>query len=465
MRFPNFVGGTYQSDSFSADAQRTLNLYPELVESRSGKNSYRFHGRPGLVELAELPTSPVRCLWAGDERLFAVAGSKLYEVFSDGTYDERGDVGDDASHSPAQIHTNGNQLLIISAGEAFLDNGVSLASAPVPEDPFALPDTPAEEVGTASCAAMLDGYFIAAKPSSKTFFYSTNLDGSEWDDLDRQVKAAYPDNIAQMMTSHSELWIFGTQTTEVFRNEGGDDVFRRDPGAFIHQGIVAPASACRFDQGLAWLGGDTSGKCIAWRTVGFSPKRISNHAIEAAWSGYSTVSDAVGFSFVWKGHTFLVFNFLTANKTWVYDLNTNLWHEWGSGANKFRGRCHAFTFSKHLVGDHTTGQIFELSGSTYRDDGAATTYQRACPYIAEERKNISYKGGVQLEAENTSPANYSLDWSTDGGQTWIDAIPAEVDLWWRRLGGGRDRVFRFTSTANAKQAWTDAYIYPKVGRH
>jgi hypothetical protein len=465
VRFPGFVGGTYQSESLVADAQRALNVIPELVESGAGKNRYRYQGRPGLVEFAELPTAPVRATWPGDERLFAVGGSKLYEVFSDGTYDERGDVGDDAGHTPAQILTNGLELFIVSAGGAYLDNGVTVASAPVPADPFALPGTPAEDVGTASVGAFMNGLFIAAKPDSKTFFYSAYRNGAEWSDLDRLIKEGYPDNIAQLMTSHTELWTIGDQTSEVWRNEGDpDNAFTPDPGAFIHQGIVAPYSAMRFDQGLAWLGGDTSGKCVAWRTVGFAPKRISTHAIESAWSGYSTVSDAVGFSFVWKGHTLLVFNFLTANKTWVYDLNTNLWHEWASGVNKFRGRCHAFTFGKHLVGDHTSGKIYQLSDSHYQDDGAAITYQRTAPYVAEEQHNLVFHD-LKLEAEDLLPADVTLEWSTDGGDNWTTPITANDGLFWRRLGGGRDRIFRVTSTANKKQAWVDAYLRVTGGRH
>jgi hypothetical protein len=465
MRFPGFVGGTYQSASLSADAQRALNVYPELVESGNGKNRYAFYGRPGLVEFAELPTSPVRTLWAGDERLFAVAGTKLYEVFSDGTYTDLGTVADDAGHTPAQIFPNGLELFVVSAGSAYVHNGIAIASAPVPADPYALPATPAASVGTAAVGAFLDHYFIAVKPDSKTFFYSAQRDGSTWDDTDYLVKEGYPDNIVQLVTSHSELWTLGDQTIEVWRNEGDtDNVFRRDPGAFIHQGVLAPYSATRFDQGLAWLGGDTSGRCIAWRTVGFSPKRISTHAVEQAWSGYSTVSDAVGFSFVWKGHTFLVFNFLTADKTWVYDLTTNLWHEWQSGSGKFRGRCHAFTFSKHFVGDHTSGKIYELSGSTYQDDGAAITWQRTAPYVAEEQHNLFFHD-LKLEAEDADPANYTLEWSTDGGDTWSTPISASAAMFWRRLGGGRDRIFRVTSTANAKQAWIDAYLRITPGRH
>jgi hypothetical protein len=473
VRFPEFVGGTYQSFSHTADAQRTVNLIPELIESNAGKNRYGFYGRPGLVEFANVGSGPMRCLWAGDERLFVVSGSTLYEVSSGGTGTSLGSVGSDAW--PAQIFSNGLELFIISGGQAYSHNGVDLASAPVPADPYGLDGTPAAEEGTASVGAFIDNYFIAAKPDSSTFFYSAQRDGRTWSALDFLVKEGYPDHIESLITSHSELWTLGDQTSEIWRNEGdADNLLRRDPSGFVHQGIVARASVARFDNGIAWLGGDTSGRCIAWRTRGFSPQRISTHAIENAWAGYATVSDAIGFSFVWKGHSLYVITFPTADKTWVYDVSTNLWHEWQSGSGRFRGRNHCFVFGKHLVGDHTSGKIYELSDSTYTDAGSAITWQRTAPYIHEEQKNLFFHDlKLELETGLASSQNYTLEWSVDGGKNWSDPITAaggpvdnfNAQMQWRRLGGGRDRIFRITSTANCKQAWMDAYLRVTAGAH
>jgi hypothetical protein len=96
---------------------------------------------PGIATFCDLGESPVRCLWPGENRLLAIAGSHLYEIFSDGSTVNRsipgflgasgvapagGPVGND--NMPAQIFANGNQILIISAGRAYCDNG----NGPVP---------------------------------------------------------------------------------------------------------------------------------------------------------------------------------------------------------------------------------------------------------------------------------------------------------------------------------------------
>src|SRR5712691_5185850 len=81
MKFPLFCGGSYQSQSLTAAADETINWYPEAIESGSGENTLVHYPTPGLHKWLLLPTSPLRGLWAGEGRLFAAAGSKLYELF------------------------------------------------------------------------------------------------------------------------------------------------------------------------------------------------------------------------------------------------------------------------------------------------------------------------------------------------------------------------------------------------
>ena len=130
----NFIGGSYQAPSLTADAQTCYNLYLERDESGAGKSKAILLGTPGLTLLATLPTSPIRALWAGgsaytdSSRIFCVAGSKLYELNATGGIvggTNRGDVGNNGL--PAQIFVNtadgGNQLMIISNGQVYIDGG------------------------------------------------------------------------------------------------------------------------------------------------------------------------------------------------------------------------------------------------------------------------------------------------------------------------------------------------------
>src|SRR5215203_611572 len=159
--FKGFIGGAYSGRTKLLSADECVNLYPETAESGTGKNVGALLGTPGLDTWGTLPASPVRGLWAGDERLFAAGGSKLYEVDSSGSATELGDIGNDGL--PVQIFPNGNQLFVVSAGQAWCDNGAGPVEAPVPADPTAPALSAAATVRTASCGLFLDSYFVAAK--------------------------------------------------------------------------------------------------------------------------------------------------------------------------------------------------------------------------------------------------------------------------------------------------------------
>lgn len=534
-----FIGPTYQSASLNADAERSVNLYPEMIESGAGKNKMALLGTPGLTPFGTLATSPVRGLWAGGAplttgpRLFAVAGSKSYEVSSGGAGTLLGDVGNDGT--PAQMFPNGNQLGTVSAGIFWIDNGagpvsikftlgrgavntVGAAVTRVSGDVFnagmvggafvlggtgysggtsytvlsvtdeshltltsspgtltgAVYNAPTVDTVTARTGAFLDGYFIVQKPDSKQWNISALNDGTKWNPLDFAIKEGYPDNIGSLLADHEELWIFGEETTEVWRNTGAANFpFERDPGAFIHQGIAAPWTAVRLMNGVAWVGSDSRGNAIAWRAQGFVPVRVSTHAVEQAWSGYSTITDATAYTYEETGHQFWVINFPTASATWVYDATEGMWHErgfWnGSAIARQRGNNHAFVFGKHLVGDYSTGVIYQSSSTAYDDAGTAIHRIRTAPHVSDEDA-WTFFSRFRLDAENTGALNPSLDWSVDGGHTFntprttasnAAGVFARYD--WRRLGRSRDRVFRITITAAVKVALIDAYLDAEKG--
>lgn len=464
MDFKGFIGGSYTSRTKNLAADECMNLYPELAESGTGKNVGALISTPGLDLWGTLPTTPVRGLWAGDDRLFAAGGAKLYEVSSSGVPTELGSIANDGG--PVQIFPNGNQLFIVSAGEAYCDNGAGPVQAPVPADPTAPPLSAPATIGTASCGCFLDSYFVAAKPDSKKFFTSNPLDGTTWDELEFETKEGYPDNINAILASHKELWIGGDQTMEVWRQEGDvDHIWRLDPGAFIHQGVLARHSFVRFANGVAWIGGDTEGRCVAWRAQGFQPVRFSTHAVEQAWESYSTVADAFAFTYSDAGHVFYQVTFPTANATWVYDWTTKLWHRrgwWnGTSIDKHRASCHAFVFGRHLVGDHTSGKIYHMSHAYGDDDGTHVKRYRTAPHLSNEDEFESFsRFRVAMEDTGASP---TLAWSTDGGAAFTAERTAQPhdtgDLTiyeWRRLGRSRDRVYRVTVLGSDRVAMTGA---------
>ena len=455
-----------------------MNLMPEVVESGNGKAKVTYVNTPGLEVAWTLPTSPVRGLWPGANRLFAVAGSKLYELTAGGTYTDRGDVESDGQ--PVTMFANGNQLYITSNGKAWCDSG---------SGPVAVFFSPSGDRVNARYGAFLDGYFIAVPTDDKRVFISNPNDGTSWDDLEVGVKEAYPDNIGQIITDHEALFVLGDeQGCEVWHNTGpipNDDYpLHRDFGAFIHYCIQAPWSIARLDDGLAWLGGsEERGGPFAIFAKGFMPTRVSTAAIESEWAGYSKFSDAVAYSAIENGHHLWVISFPTADKTWVYDRTESslsgipMWHErgyWnGTGWSRVRGAFHAFVgvgtgaTAQHYVGDYSNGKVYRQSFSLYTDAGTAIHRRRTSPHAAAELKRLAHS---KLAVEHKPGITPTLAWSNDGGETFSTPVAADGPLFavgdpskivgseWRRLGRARDRVYQFDCADAAQIALINGYL-------
>ncbi len=118
-KLPFFNGDFYTLDDPGSESCQLINVFPEVIESGTGKAVGRFIGTPGLQNFCLIGSGAIRALWMGEGRMFAVSGDHFYEVFADAAFTDLGDVGDDAEHTPAQIFVNGNEMLVISAGYAY----------------------------------------------------------------------------------------------------------------------------------------------------------------------------------------------------------------------------------------------------------------------------------------------------------------------------------------------------------
>jgi hypothetical protein len=351
---------------------------------------------------------------------------------------------------------------------------------------------------TGITGGFLDGYFIvnrtwnpAAGPgdTGRTFNISELNEGTEWDPLMFGVKEGHSDYILSILCDHEELWLLGTETIEVWTNVGNPDFpFQRVPGAFIHEGLVAPFAPCSVGQTVCWLGGGASGQTVAYRAQGFQPQRISTHAEEIAWNapGFET-HDAVSYAYTDAGHLFWVINFWEEQQTWVYDMTSGFWHQraaWDAGNLRFLGYqpwYHVFIpewgiGGKHIGGDPRTGILYDMSLNFYDDGGNAIEYLRAFPHLLDEDKyQFHHRLEVYLESGAVTAAEpqlrVGLDWSDDRGHTFAHGRFALAGangqytkrVVWRRLGKSRDRVYRVGIEGKSKVALIDAFLEATPG--
>lgn len=324
-----FVGPSYTAKSNAVADEECINFYAETLETPGAQTRRSYFGTPGLAVFAALPNSPTRgqC-WTG-ERQFTAAGDSLYEVFADKTFAVRMDGVLDTFGGPVSIVASNIELLIVAGGRAYCYN---LAAN-------TFNDVTAQLAGGPIKARYSDGYFIVIFAGSNKFQISAILDGNTWPGIQVNAVSVFPENIVSIEVSHRELWVFGQQHAQPYQNTGTDEIFDVIPGALIETGAAATFGVDLVDNTIFWISQDIRGGRQAWRASGYTPQRISTHAVEAALSSYSAdqVSNLVSYSYQDGGHLFWVLYIPNTDCTWVYDVAESLWHkraEWdGEGSS------------------------------------------------------------------------------------------------------------------------------------
>lgn len=358
--YPGFIGGSATVRSRNVNAEQTVNWYVERPPG-TAKVSEWLAPTPGLAPFAVLSAGPVRGLIAVNGRVFAVGGSGFYEVFANATTIYWGPVASNAQ--PASLSTNGTngfQVFIVSGGLGYIFDLQTNTLSQIVAAGFPSPCV---------MGAFSDGYFLALKGQSNQFHISDLYDGTAWDALDVFQVSTVAEQLVTLIESHREIWLLGEQTSSVWANTGdADTVYQPIGGVKIDMGSAAPFGAARIDNAIMWVGQSELGTRMVYRANGYTPQRVSTHAVEYALrrEAVPRIIDAVAWAYQQEGHSFYLLYLPEADTTWAYDVATGLWHEralWDDVYLRWRphpGRCACFGFGRHLVGDRSSGAIYDM---------------------------------------------------------------------------------------------------------
>lgn len=338
--------------------------------------------------------------------------------------------------------------------------------------------------------AFVDGYFIVLQKDSQKIQVSQLEDASLWDPTQFAVVSVFVDNIVSMLAAFRQLWLWGSRQTQVYYDSGNIFPFDVVEGGFIEKGSGAMLAPVRLDNSVFWIDEDERGGRMAWRGNGYTPQRVSDFGVEWRWNQYETVSDAIGYPWQWGGHSFWHIYFPTAGETWQFDAATGRWHEltsWDATAQKFGAhlaQCHVFSWGKHLIGDRTNGNVYEVSATAYDDNGNPIQRIRVSPYVYREHKLIRHHK-LELDLEvglgpqppltdgngNPREPQLWLTWSDDQAKNWANGrimncgFAGETNnrVIARMLGESRGRCYKVVCTDPIPWRIADALLEASPG--
>lgn len=458
------VQGAYQARSVIANAQRCINLYPEM-NTKDAEVPFTHYTTPGLKTLAQGIIAEVRQLYtASNQKLFAVIGNKVYYVPDTFVLQELGTIA--TQKGLVSMYDNKFDLIVLD-GSLF---GWKVDLTTLAFSTF----NPTNFVG-GNQIRYIDTFLVSSTQNAN--IQASDSNATTYSALSLATMTGDADRLQIIDVVHKEIWSFGRRTTEIWSNVGAFPFpFQPISGVFLQHGIAALRSLAKWGLQIFWLSQDNNGEALVMMGSAYKADIISTPAITDAIGGYSKIDDAVGFCYQQGSHIFYVLTFPTADATWVYDISTQLWHEraWmdaNGGLHRHRANCVAYAYGITICGDWQNGKLYNWDLHAYTDDGAPILKLRSFPHIVNSLDRISYKQfmadiEVGTMEDPTDDPMLSLRWSDDRGVSYGNSLQQSLgqtgeyrtNAAWNRLGFARDRVFELSWTAPCASALNGAYI-------
>ena len=449
---------SYQHPSLPLEAKRLINLMSEQLPP-DARTAAALVSTPALRTWADgggpasIGTGPILAM--NDDmpgRIYIVSGTRFYRLsfpLAGGVMvEDLGDIGTSNSGTGAS-----NSFVTIAAGPTAVVVCVpprAYTCGPDPGEPLNLITDPA--FPGASSVAYVNGYFaFSSLGNTSQWFISGLLDPSSYDALDFAFSDALPNVIRRVIGHRNQLWTIGEGGFQVWYDAGSSGLettpgisffpFQVMSGGVVPIGTSSPMSVCRADQSVFWLGIDG----LVYRSNGYTPQRVSTHAIEAI-IGRNTVG-LHALTHPYRGHWFYCLTTYD-NRTLVYDIATGNWHERSTSIDG-NGPWKAATAavdnnSIHLLGDRSTGDLYYLDMTP--DDAGVTVIRQATFPPLWAGTNRAFCARVEIEMESggaQSPGPVLLEWSDDGartfntGRTMSAGVPVTIGIASTRRGSVR----------------------------
>ena len=427
---------SYQPRSGTQSIERLVNLYVEPTKQPGGKTALALYGTPGLKAWTTVGDGPIRGIHYARGFFWVVSGTELYAV--NASTKAATLIGDVDGAGPVRMVHDATYVVICANIFAYAATLTSLVT--LPEQNL---------IGV----AYQDGYALYVQRNTQ-FLWRSGLDdlstipGTGFTSAD-----AKSDNVVAAVSKQRQIWVLKEETIEVFDNTGATFPFERTPGGFIERGCKSAGSVALGDTLLAWLGDDGR----VYTAQGYNAVPLSTPGVESLIAGAYSPESAEAFVYSQAGHTFYVLTF--ADLTLCYDFTTGKWHERKSyGLDRWRVQGYARRGDLHLVGNYNGNDLWELSLTTYDEDGEILEWQVIDPplsvgptSIVVHEMHLDCEMGVGLTSGQGSDPVTLLSWTEDDGRTWS----ADIELSLGLIGEYRQRstVTRLGRSYNRSHRW------------
>ena len=414
----NITGGSYESRTRPLSSQKTQNFYPMIEEQ--GKEQFVLHSWAGLSEVTVVGGAD-RGMTTMAGVLYRVSGNDLYSVDSSGIHTSIGAI---SGTGHCIFANDGVNLVIVTSNAVYNYNG-TLSTV---TDSNIIGSTAVTYINSQFIYTN-NGLFVVSDVGDPTTANGLNAAGAE----------SQPDDLIRAYNFQQTVYMIGEKSVEPWWNTGtGFPPFARMDGQIIEVGCQALHSVANTDEALYFLGDDNA----IYQVSGGSKRRVSSPAITHAIEGFTTKSDAIGYTLTLEGINFYVLTFPTANKTFALNesLSDKGWFQLSSGTSggKYQGTSLVNIYNSNYVADSDNGGLYVLDIDTYTNGSSTLQRQRVTSSINSKlfgvqgqrvqmsRFEVIMETGVGVISGQGDNPQIMIDVSYDGGRSWVSKGFADV---------------------------------------
>ena len=460
------IGMPLQRGTGTGD-QRYVNVLFESIVNPVTQGITRYVlKRPGLLNFSQPPLAAA----TGRGLYYWSVSDKIYSIFDNKIWSNTTDLGITLGGSSGRVWfdktapTSAVQRLCISDGtKLYLVNS---ADGVTTVDTVSDPQFPTANLGP---VIFFNDYLYFAKSNGE--IWNSESDAPTLYLGTALISAAmYGDDLEGIARQKDMLLALGKQTIEFyFDNKTTPSPLLRQEQNAVRVGLAHRSSLASSGDLIVWVSESEGMGRGVWQLDGLTKlKYVSTPTIDRFLNAEGTsISSITAWMDKVAGHLIYVMNLSSANRTFVYDVEEQLWFEWeiAAGSAKFNGIASTTKDGIVYVQDATNGRIYQLLPTTFQDSAANFTVTIQTDNYDFGTPFNKFQEGLWIIGDNTT-GNLNVSESDDDYVTFNAARTIDLSKTRKFLGQGGSffqRAYRMTYADNYALRMQKMSLKLKVG--